>query len=71
LSGWREVAIGFLTAATRGRMQFAARVPLMRILLLFLAAVFLAACATQPNVGVAGHTDGRASEGGLRVGVPF
>jgi predicted small secreted protein len=43
----------------------------MRILFLLLAAAFLSACATQPNVGVGGQGGGRASEGGVRVGVPF
>jgi len=43
---------------------------LMRILFLLLAAALLTTCATQ-NVGVGGQMEGRAAQGGVRVGVPF
>ena len=46
-------------------------ISVVRLLFLLLAAVFLTACATQPNVGVGGQSEGRASQGAVRVGIPF
>jgi len=43
----------------------------MRVLLLLLVAALLTACATQPNVGIGGQGNGRAAQGGVRLGVPF
>jgi hypothetical protein len=43
----------------------------MRILFVVLIAAFLTACATQPNIGVGGEGNARASQGGVRVGFPF
>ena len=43
----------------------------MRMLFLLLMAVFLTACATQPNIGIGGQANGRVSQGGVRIGLPF
>jgi hypothetical protein len=39
--------------------------------LLIVAAIILAACATRPNVKVGGQSDGRISRGSAGIGIPF
>jgi uncharacterized lipoprotein YajG len=52
-------------------ISLVAGVSLMRILVPLLIAALLAACATQPNIGVGGQANGRVSQGGVRIGLPF